>query len=778
MSRRTVSLIFLAGLATAAASLPGPVPAQQVAQGIISDIIRDTIRAGQRSRARLRVKGSVGAVKVTKFTPDGKFLVTVSADSVVRMWDLSLGREVERLSGHSSAITAVAVSPGGERLATASEGGEIWIWGIASQDQPFGLAGHAGRVETVEFSPNGEFLISGGADRALQVWDAADGDLLFKTRAHDGAVTSALVTADGRFVISGSEDGRIRWWDVLKRKLFREITGSTGGVSALTLTADGRYLISGSRSGDVTVWKTADGRLVRHLKGHRGAISDLSVSRDGKHLASASEDGTVRLWRLSDGAERHLLRRHQAPVSAVSIAPNGRVVITGSHDGTARLWELATGRELARVVATKSGWAVIGSSGHFDSAEGRFDDVEWQQDNVVLGLEKFAEVYYEPGLLARFVAGQASRVLELARLEDGFAVPPVVSFISPKRNVSVNRPSIAVQVAATDQGGGIREIRLHANGKLVASRRYQGAAQLAEKEKGIHQTFQVPLVNGDNLIRLVGFSRDGIEGQVQEIRVTYEGGQLETTLHIVAIGLNKYLNPRLNLNYGRPDAWSIAQFLKTGTSVAGRFDRIALHEVFDEAATRNGILGTLEGLRQAKAQDTIVIYYAGHGEAVDGVWHMLPYDIPEVSDVAIRSVGISATQIQEQIRALSAQNVLLLIDSCKSGAVVSAFKGFETVKTLRNLAKRTGVHILAATDNEQFSAELKILKHGVFTYALLEGLNGQADFAPSDGFVAVTEIMEYVSERVPALIQQYELPIRQSPLSFSWGHDFRVAKRR
>lgn len=74
---------------------------------------------------------------------------------------------------------------------------------------------------------------------------------------------------------------------------------------------------------------------------------------------------------------------------------------------------------------------------------------------------------------------------------------------------------------------------------------------------------------------------------------------------------------------------------------------------------------------------------------------------------------------------------------------------------LRLLARSVGTHILAATDRNQYAIELARLGHGVFTYALLEGLKGKADTGPADGIVTASEVIRFVEKTVPLLAEQY-----------------------
>jgi uncharacterized caspase-like protein len=118
---------------------------------------------------------------------------------------------------------------------------------------------------------------------------------------------------------------------------------------------------------------------------------------------------------------------------------------------------------------------------------------------------------------------------------------------------------------------------------------------------------------------------------------------------------------------------------------------------------------------------------------------------------------------------IKAQKILLLVDACKSGAVMIAFRGFEDRKALSQLSRSTGVHIVAASTKDQFAAEVKDLGHGVFTYTLLEGLNGKAT-RPGDA-VTVRKLMGYVEEQLPEITKKYKQEA-QYPVVDSRGMDF------
>ena len=58
-----------------------------------------------------------------------------------------------------------------------------------------------------------------------------------------------------------------------------------------------------------------------------------------------------------------------------------------------------------------------------------------------------------------------------------------------------------------------------------------------------------------------------------------------------------------------------------------------------------------------------------------------------------------------------------------------------------------GTIIITASGANEVSMESEDYKHGIFTYFLLEGLRGKADF-DSDGLVTIDELYPYVSDNV------------------------------
>jgi uncharacterized caspase-like protein len=103
-----------------------------------------------------------------------------------------------------------------------------------------------------------------------------------------------------------------------------------------------------------------------------------------------------------------------------------------------------------------------------------------------------------------------------------------------------------------------------------------------------------------------------------------------------------------------------------------------------------------------------------------------------------------------------------------------AFRGYEDRKALMQLARSSGVHVLAASTGDQQAAEVKELGHGVFTYLLLKGLKGEAATATSKNHVTVLGLFAYINDQLPEISKRYKTEA-QYPVYSSKGMDFPLA---
>lgn len=158
-----------------------------------------------------RVENDIGAGALTlALSPDGSTFAISGRDRSLHVRDLAGGRE-RKWAGPASAVMAMALSPDGKLLVTGTANGQVSLWNAQTGEADRDLAGHAGNVTWASFSPDGRFVATGALDSAIHVADAQKGAAPRELKGHRGRVSAVFFLPDGGLV-SSSADGSVRIW--------------------------------------------------------------------------------------------------------------------------------------------------------------------------------------------------------------------------------------------------------------------------------------------------------------------------------------------------------------------------------------------------------------------------------------------------------------------------------------------------------------------------------------------------------------------------------------
>jgi uncharacterized caspase-like protein len=184
----------------------------------------------------------------------------------------------------------------------------------------------------------------------------------------------------------------------------------------------------------------------------------------------------------------------------------------------------------------------------------------------------------------------------------------------------------------------------------------------------------------------------------------------------------------------------------------------------DQAPTAANIRAALETFRNAGPDDTIVLFLAGHGVNDGPDYLFLPADAKTEGRSWDQSSVINWEALQGAIETSKGRRIML-VDTCHSGNAFNA-------RLLKDAADAS-IAVYAATDAETLAQERPALGHGVFTYAVIEGLKGGADLS-RDRFIEAQELSTYVLDAVRKLTADKQLPT----FSQSGRSDFVISKVR
>jgi hypothetical protein len=346
-------------------------------------------------------------------------------------------------------------------------------------------------------------------------------------------------------------------------------------------------------------------------------------------------------------------------------------------------------------------------------------------------------------------------------------VPLTVAVRYPEdRTLFTDEATVLAAVVSSSKG--VSRLAVTVNGEEVH--------QQTDRRPSRSLALPVPLnlKPGSNVIVLTAAEPDGTVRQDRRTLVydppkgapptpaTYAGR--EPTRWAVVVGVGEYASPQIpRLRYATRDAQAVYDLL-TGP---GGFKKEHVLLLTDETAQKPTLRDIKRAFgsflaRSAQKNDTVLIYFAGHGAPEpdprglepDGLSkYLVPADA-EPDD--LYATGFPMEELQTIFERIEAERVVAFLDTCYSGA--AGGRTFAARRTragaldpafLDRLARTRGRAILTASRPSEVSIELPELGHGLFTYYLLQGLRGAAD-ADGDRIVALQELYQYLEREVAA----------------------------
>ncbi|KAI0125734.1 WD domain-containing protein [Xylariales sp. AK1849] len=162
-----------------------------------------------------------------KFSPDAKLLAVALLDSTVKVFFTDSLKLYLNLYGHKLPVLNMDISFDSKLIVTCSADKNVRIWGLDFGDCHRALFAHQDSILQVVFVPhnqdgNGHHFFSASKDRAIKYWDGDKFEQIQRLDGHHGEIWSLAISRNGNFIVSASHDKSIRVWEETDEQIFLE----------------------------------------------------------------------------------------------------------------------------------------------------------------------------------------------------------------------------------------------------------------------------------------------------------------------------------------------------------------------------------------------------------------------------------------------------------------------------------------------------------------------------------------------------------------------------
>ncbi len=299
-----------------------------------------------------------GTVRGVAFADQGRKLVTIGIEGLVKVWDARVDYneftvDIRKFS-KCGTFKSIRLSPDGKRALLPNGFNHGWhgvgeksllVFDLPNRRLLHTLKGHTGWLLDAAISRDGTRYASSSVDGTIRIWSSS-GELLAVLEHPTGTkVHSIQFARDLNTIVSGASDGVVRIWDIQAKSIVREFRGHESAILCIAVDEEDGRIASGGVDKEIRVWEFASGSCLQQLVKHTDEVRSLEFDRSGKLLASAGKDTQVVLWNIDSGNVVHTLSGHSRPVNSVAFSPDGNRVASCGADWMVRLWDVESGEE-------------------------------------------------------------------------------------------------------------------------------------------------------------------------------------------------------------------------------------------------------------------------------------------------------------------------------------------------------------------------------------------------------------------------------------------------
>ncbi|CAN9203098.1 unnamed protein product [Alternaria alternata] len=255
------------------------------------------------------------------FLPGDKIVVVGTKDGDIELYDIAASTLLDKIDAHEGAVWTMQVHPDGKSLITGSADKSIKFWNfeIVQEEIP-GTKRTTPRLKLVEsrilkvnddvlsvqVSPDSKLLAVATLDNTVKVFFVDSLKLFLNLYGHKLPVLNMSISSDSKLIATCSADKNVRIWGLDFGDCHKALFGHEDSIMQISFIPhpvdnDERHIFfSASKDRTIKSWDGDKFQQIQKFKGHHGEIWAMTVARTGDFIVTASHDKSIRIWTRSE----------------------------------------------------------------------------------------------------------------------------------------------------------------------------------------------------------------------------------------------------------------------------------------------------------------------------------------------------------------------------------------------------------------------------------------------------------------------------------------------
>lgn len=255
------------------------------------------------------------------FLPGDKIVVVGTKDGDIELYDIAASSLLDKIPAHEGAVWTMQVHPDGKSLITGSADKSVKFWNfeIVQEEIP-GTKRTMPRLQllqsrilkvnddvlSVQFSPDSRLLAVATLDNTVKVFFVDSLKLFLNLYGHKLPVLNMSISSDSKLIATCSADKNVRIWGLDFGDCHKALFGHQDSIMQIgfiphPVDGDEKHIFfSASKDKTIKSWDGDKFEQIQRFKGHHGEIWAMTVARTGDFIVTASHDKSIRIWSKSD----------------------------------------------------------------------------------------------------------------------------------------------------------------------------------------------------------------------------------------------------------------------------------------------------------------------------------------------------------------------------------------------------------------------------------------------------------------------------------------------